>query len=207
MKPETEHTILPASVPVIAELEKPKIEEEAWPLATFPRRLGALLFDLVSGVILGLIGGAGLTAILVATGGFAAGDSPLTFMTVAAVVILGLYLGLGWIKGETLGMLVFRLRLLSAANRKPVGLVRSFTRGIGTALLLVVAFGVFGVLWVLDNQATFIQGAADMAIRVIAAIIGLYILWMGSVQPILANTRRQTWGDRIAGTVVAVRQR
>jgi hypothetical protein len=73
-------------------------------------------------------------------------------------------------------------------------------------LLLGVGFGVFAVLWTLDNQATFIQGAADAAIRVIAALIGIYIIWMGSAQPILSKSTRQTWGDRLAGTVVAVRK-
>jgi uncharacterized RDD family membrane protein YckC len=192
---------------VTAQPEEARRFEDAWPLAPFPRRLGALVFDLLSGVVLGLVGGMGLTAILVASGAFAAGDSPATFLTIAAAVILALYLGFGWLKGETLGMLVFRLRILSAADRKPIGLVRSFARGIGMALLLAVGFGVFALLWLLDNQATFIQGAADMAIRVIAAIVGLYILWMGSGQPILTNSRRQTWGDRVAGTIVAVRQR
>jgi hypothetical protein len=205
-RPDTEHTILPASTPPSFQPEETKKETDSWPLASFPRRLGGLVFDLVSGVVLGLVGGAGLTAVLIASGSFASGDNPGTFLAVAAVIILALYLCLGWIKGETLGMLVFRMRILNAADRSPVGLPRSVVRGLGTALLLAVGIGVFALLWTLDNQATFIQGAADMAIRVIAAVIGLYIIWMGSAQPILSKSTRQTWGDRIAGTVVAVRK-
>jgi uncharacterized RDD family membrane protein YckC len=190
---------------VSAQPEDNKSEQDEWPLAPFPRRLGALLFDLVSGIALGVAGGKGLTELLFSSGGISPGEGLPTLIPIA-VVIFGLYLGLGWLKGETLGMLVFRLRILSAADRKPIGLARSFTRGIGTALLLALGLGVFGVLIWLDNQAEFIQGAADLAIRVIAAIVGLYILWMGAGQPILMSARRQTWGDRMAGTIVAVKQ-
>ncbi len=204
---EPEHTILPARDLVVEAAEVELDPRLSWPLATLPRRLGSLALDLVSGIALGMIGGGGLTGILVASGQLGPGDNPGAFLTAAALVIFGLYLWLGWIKGETLGMLVFRLKIVRAADRAPAGVFGSLRRAFGTFLLVAVAVGVFAGLVALDNSLDFIQGLADAAMRVIAALLALYIVWIGSFQPIISRANRQTWGDRMARTIVVVQQK
>jgi uncharacterized RDD family membrane protein YckC len=201
---EPERTIVPAK-----EIEIPEPEPDprlAWPLAGFLSRLVAAVIDLIAGVLLGLIGGFGLTSIVAASGGFGPGDSPQTFFLWVALVIAALYFTLGWTRSETLGSLVFRLAILRADNRQPGGFVRAVRRAVGYVVLLALAGAVFYGLNAIDNQLIFIEGTADLVVRIIIGLITLYILWLGTGQPILSGNGRQTIGDKFADTLVTVRK-
>jgi hypothetical protein len=103
-------------------------------------------------------------------------------------------------------MFLLHLRLLRAGDRSTVNVFRAFARGIGSLILVGIAVGVFVILILIDNQLPFIQGTADVVFRVIAALIALYALWLGSGQQIVGDAGRQTLGDKVADTVVAVRR-
>ncbi len=206
-EPPVERTILPAQEHPVGVVEEKPDERSFWPLASLPRRLGAFVLDLVSGAILAVIGAAGLTAILAASGAFGPDDSPSAFASLVWFIVFSLYLGLGWYRGETLGMVVFRLRILRAGDRRPISLYRAFLRGLGSLLLLALAFGVFAALMYVDVAwLPWLQGTPDLVFRIIILLFSLYILWAGSGQQILGSAGRQTLGDKIADTVVAVRK-
>jgi hypothetical protein len=103
-------------------------------------------------------------------------------------------------------MFLFHLRLLRAADRATINVFRAFARGIGSLILLGIAVGLFAVLIYVDDLLPFIQGTADVVFRVIAALIALYALWLGSGQQIVGDAGRQTLGDKVADTVVAIRR-
>jgi len=197
-------TILPAKdmSDFIKENEEPPPPQYAAP----GRRLAASLLDLVSGLILGAIGGFGLTSILVSSGAFGPADSPVSVAITTAIVVLAIYLVIGWTKGETLGMALLKLRLVKAADQRPAGFGRALLRALGYLGLLVLAFAVFYLLNQIDNLLVFIQGTADLIVRIIVGLITLYVIWMGSGQLILGGQRRQSWGDRLAGTIVTIKQ-
>lgn len=196
-------SILPAND--LADIVKQN-EEPPPPVFAGPgRRAAALVVDLISGLILGAIGGFGLTAILVSSGAFGPADSPVNAAITTALIVLALYLVLGWTKGETLGMALFKLRLINANDRRPAGFGRALLRALGYLGLFVLAFAVFYLLNEVDNMLVFIQGTADLIIRIIVGLIALYVLWMGSGQLIVGGPRRQSWGDRLAGTIVTIK--
>lgn len=203
---EPAHAIAPAQELAAVAVEGSEPEEPPLPLAGFGRRLGATLLDLLSGAALSVIGAFGLTAILLRAQAFGPEDSPRSFLALAVFGIFALYFVLGWAKSETLGSFLFRLRILQAGSRRPAGLLRSAARGIGYIGLFAVALVVFLVLNLIDQQLVFIQGTADLIVRIITGVIALYILWVGWGQAIISGRGRQTWGDRLAGTLVTLRK-
>lgn len=204
---EPAHSISPAQELAVEPSETEKAQAEPLPLAGLGRRLGASVLDLAIGAVLGLIGAFGLTVVLLRAEAFGPADSPGAFLTMAVLAILGLYFVLGWAKNETLGSFLFRLRILRADNHRPAGLLRAVARTIGYLGLVIVAGIVFVVLNLIDQQLIFIQGVADLIVRIIIGIIALYILWIGWGQAIISAQGRQTWGDRLAGTLVTVKRR
>jgi spore maturation protein SpmA len=79
-------------------------------------------------------------------------------------------------------------------------------RAVGYVVLLALAGAVFYGLNAIDNQLIFIEGTADLVVRIIIGLITLYILWLGTGQPILSGNGRQTIGDKFADTLVTVRK-
>jgi|GEM_PF-4532019 len=195
-------SILPAKE-LAMELDEVELPPPA--LAGPGRRALALLLDLASGLILGIVGGFGVTNILVSNGAFGPNDSPASVAVTILVLVLGLYLIVGWAKGETLGMAVCRIHLVRAVDQHPTGLGRALLRALGYFGLILLAFAVFYILNEIDNQLVFIQGTADTVVRIIIGIITLYILWVGSGQPILTRSGRQSWGDQLAKVLVTMK--
>ncbi len=181
-------------------------DSRSWPVAGLFRRLIATILDVTSGVALGAIGAFGLLSILVASGSMSTSDDPrpLTFLILIAIVLL--YAALGWSKGETLGMLVTRTRILRADDRRPAGLSQTFMRGLGSYVTIALGLIVFALITFINANLSFIQGTADLVVRIGAVVVGLYVIWLGSGQRILSRSNRQTLADRIAGTIVAIRQ-
>jgi uncharacterized RDD family membrane protein YckC len=201
---EQERTILPArDAPLISASEAPSGDD--LPLASLPQRAGAWLIDIVSGGVVAAIGAIGLTSILLATDTISTTDNPQQVAATLWVLFLGLYLVLGWLKGETLGMLALRLKLVRSESHAPIGLGQSLLRGIGSLLLVALGVGAIVAVVALDLALPFVQGMADYAMRIAAVIIGLYIIWSGSGQRILTANGRQTLSDKIAGTLVVRR--
>ncbi|HEY8883879.1 MAG TPA: RDD family protein, partial [Chloroflexota bacterium] len=168
-------------------------------------RLGAWVLDVISGALLAAIAGGGVTSIVAATGGIGSPDDASSWFTAVVFVVFSLYLAFGWMRGETLGTLLLRLRILRAADRSGCGLFRAFLRGFGELVTLVIGLAVFQVGIFIDNQLYFIQGTPDAILRIAIGLLALYAIWLGSGQLIVAGGRRQTLADKIAGTIVTVR--
>jgi uncharacterized RDD family membrane protein YckC len=200
-----ELAILPARELPIGGPPTPINERDSWPLATLPRRLGACVLDVISGALLAAIAGFGVTSISAATGGIGSPDDASNTFGTVWFVVFSLYLGFGWMRGETLGTLVLRLRILRAIDRSGCGLFRAFLRGFGELVTLVIGLAVFQVGILIDNQLYFIQGTPDAILRIAIGLLALYAIWLGSGQQIVAGGRRQTLADKIAGTIVTVR--
>ena len=177
-------------------------EVEAPPLAGVGRRGAATLLDTVVGLVLGSVGGFGLTAILLSVGAVTTTDNPSQFASGVAAIIFALYFVAGWAAGGTYGMMLLHLRIVHQSDQRRIGLFPAIGRGVGYVILIAAAGAVFIVGNVIDNQLVFIQGTADTAIRIVIGIIALYILWSGSGQAIISQSRRQTWADRLARTLV-----
>jgi len=177
-------------------------EVEAPPLAGVVRRGLATLLDVAVGLVLGTVGGFGLTAVLLSIGALTTADSPSQFASGVAAIILALYFVAGWAAGGTYGMMLLHLRIVHQSDQRRIGLFPAIGRGVGYLILIVVAGAVFIIGNLIDNQLVFIQGTADTAVRVVIGLIALYILWSGSGQAIISQSRRQTWADRLARTLV-----
>ena len=204
----TERTILPAQErpPLIA----PADEKQEQPLAGLLPRFLALIVDLVIGGVLGLFGGFGLTAVLVALNTFGPADDPRQFFSAAVTVLFALYFILGWTGGETFGMLIFRTQVVQDESRKRCGFFRAVARAFGYTVLLAIGLAVFFIGNQIDNHILFFIPTgtpADDAIRVIVGLISLYVLWLGSGQRILSDPMRRTWADRLGKTLVVVRSK
>ena len=180
--------------------------DDTLPLAGLPRRFAAFVLDLASGALLGAIGTFGLLAILISTGGLMASDDPRGIVTFSVLAIVLLYLVLGWSRGETLGMLVTRTRLLRRDNGKPSGLPSAFMRVVGSVVIFGLGLIAFTIIWLIDNNLSFVQGLADRAIRVGGGAVGMYIIWLGTGRAIIGQPTRQTLPDRLGGTIVAIRR-
>lgn len=202
--PSPTPSILPAND--IADIIPQKEDLPAPVFAGPGRRLAAFMLDLISGAVLGAIGGYGITSILFAAGAFGPSDSPVGVAIFTGLIVLALYLVLGWTKNETLGMALLKLRIVKAADQQPAGFGRALLRALGYLGLFLLAFGVFYLLNQIDNMLVFIQGTADTIVRIIVGLLTMYVLWMGSGQLILGGSRRQSWGDRLAGTIVTVKK-
>ena len=200
-----ELAILPARELPIGGPPTPINERDSWPLATLPRRLGAWVLDVISGALLAAIAGFGVTSISAATGAIGSPDDASNTFGTIWFVVFSLYLGFGWMRGETLGTLVLRLRILRAIDRSGCGLFRAFLRGFGELVTLVIGLAVFQVGIFIDNKLYFIQGTPDAILRIAIGLLALYAIWLGSGQLIVAGGRRQTLADKIAGTIVTVR--
>jgi hypothetical protein len=205
-----ERTLVAAQeTPPGAVVEEPD-ERQSWPLASLPLRLGAWLVDVVVAVVLGTIGGLGLTSIAVASEWLAPSETPFEFLQTVGIIVAGLYFVLGWTTGETAGMVLFRLGLLRLPDRRPLGLLRAIARAIGYVVALAIGGVIFFVGNYVDNNLlVFIPAGtpADTAIRIVVGLISLYVLWVLTAQAILSGTNRQTLGDRFANAVVAVRKK
>jgi uncharacterized RDD family membrane protein YckC len=204
----TERTILPAQdrPPQIA----PADETQEQPLAGLLPRFLALIVDLVIGGVLGLFGGFGLTAVLVALNTFGPADDPRQFFSAAVTVLFALYFILGWTGGETFGMLIFRTQVVQGESRKRCGFFRAVARAFGYTVLLAIGLVVFFIGNQIDNHILFFIPTgtpADDAIRVIVGLISLYVIWLGSGQRILSDPMRRTWADRLGKTLVVVRSK
>jgi hypothetical protein len=197
-----ELSILPANT-LASQSETTEIDErDTWPAAGFVRRFGSWFLDLVSGLVLGVIGAVGVVSLLVAAGAISTSDDITATAPVVVAVVLALYLGCGWYKGETLGMRVMSLRLLRFSTRRGCNVYRSFLRGLGALITLAIGLAVlFGGMW-LDDQLIFIQGTADTIVRVVVLILALYAVWLGSGQQILSAPGRQSLADKVADTIV-----
>jgi uncharacterized RDD family membrane protein YckC len=202
---QPELAILPARELPVGGPPTPVNERDSWPLATLPRRLGAWVLDVVSGGLLAAIAGTGVTSIVAATGGIGSPDDATNTFGTVWFVVFSLYLAFGWMRGETLGTLVLRLRILRAADRSGCGLFRTFLRGFGELVTLAIGLAVFAVGIFIDSKLYFIQGTPDMILQIAIGLLALYAIWLGSGQQIVAGGRRQSLADKIAGTIVAVR--
>jgi hypothetical protein len=205
---EPEHSYVPSlEMAPTAPVEEPDVRL-SWPLANLPRRLAGLVVDVVVGAILGLIGGFGLTVIGLVSGWFTPDTTPSEAFTVFGLIVAGLYFLLGWSSGETLGMLLFRLRVLRVGDRKPAGLVRAFGRVIGYLVTLAITAAVVAIgFYIDDTLLPNVVGTPDNVIRVVIGLIALYVLWQLTGQRIVGGGSRQTLGDQFARTIVAVKTR
>jgi uncharacterized integral membrane protein len=79
-------------------------------------------------------------------------------------------------------------------------------RGLGSYVTIALGLIVFALITFINANLSFIQGTADLVVRIGAVVVGLYVIWLGSGQRILSRSNRQTLADRIAGTIVAIRQ-
>jgi len=185
---------------------QPGVDDENVALAGLPRRFVGLLLDVVSGAVLASIGAFGLLQILASWGVVGPADDPRPLTILVSLGIFLLYLAFGWSKGETLGMLVTRTRLLRPEDRRPAGLGRAFMRAVGAYVTFGLGLLAFAIITFVNLNLTFIQGTADLAVRIGAVVVGLYVIWLGSGQRIVARPRRQSLADRIGGTIVAIRR-
>lgn len=174
-----------------------------WPLARLPRRLGAAIVDLIIAAILGVIGGFGATTLALATGGITNDQAGAFFFPSVVVIIATLYFVLGWSSNEAVGMLVFRLRLLRPADRKPGGFLRAVARAVGYFIALAIGLAIMFVGLFIDARLPFIVGTADTIYQIILGLIALYVVWSLTGQRILTGSDRQTIGDQLARTIVA----
>jgi len=205
--PRLERTILPAQEAPPGVERPEERERQRWPVAGLGTRIVALIIDLALGFAIASIGGFGFTSILITLNAFGPTDDPQGFMGGVALLFFALYFVLGWASAGTFGMMIFRLQVVQEASRERCGLARAVVRGIGHLLVLVVAFVVFYVGNVIDNHLVFIQGTADLVVRIIIGLAALYVLWLGTGQAVLGEASRQTWADRIARTLVVIEPR
>lgn len=118
--------------------------------ASFPRRLGALFYDLMAVAALWF----GATAVLLAlvTGGEAIPPGSLYYPLILAAVALAYFI-VSWRRaGQTLGMRAWRLALVSDAGGRPgVGLLLVRT-GMGLVSLSCLGLGFFWALGRADRR-------------------------------------------------------
>lgn len=181
-------------------------ERFTWPLARLPRRLGASVIDVAIAAVLGIVGAFGATTIALASGSIAPDQSGQAFFPSFGLIIAALYFVLGWAANETVGMLIFRLRILRQTDRKPEGLVRAVVRAAGYLVAIGVGLGIFVALLYVDSLLPFVQGTADTVYQIISALVALYVAWSLTGQRIISGKDRQTLGDQLAHTVVTVRK-
>lgn len=181
-------------------------ERFTWPLARLPRRLGAAIVDAIIAAVLGIIGAFGATTIGMASGSIAPDQSGQAFFPSFGLIIAGLYFVLGWAANETVGMLLFHLRILRQSDRKPQGFGRALARAAGYLVAIGVGVGIFVVLMYVDSLLPFVQGTADTVYQIISALIALYVAWSLTGQRIIGGKDRQTLGDQFAHTIVTVKQ-
>ena len=110
------------------------------------RRIGALLYDLLIVAAL-LIVATG--PVLITTGGEAVQSGTLWYQLYLGLVVAAYFAGFWWRRGQTIGMVAWRLQLRSADGR-PVTLQQSMVRSVAAVFSWGLA-GV-GVLWMLVDR-------------------------------------------------------
>jgi uncharacterized RDD family membrane protein YckC len=158
----------------------------SWPLARLGRRFGAAVVDVLIAAVLGSIGGFGATTIALATGNISNDQAGATFFPGVLLIIAALYFILGWSSNESVGMLLFRLRILRQVDREPEGLFRAVVRAIGYLVALGVGLAIVLIGFYIDeNFLPFVVGMADLVLRIIIGLIALYVIWSFTGQRLL----------------------
>ena len=70
-----------------------------------------------------------------------------------------------------------------------------------TALGLVAAAAIFYFGNQIDNNIPFIQGIADLIVRIVIGLIALAVLVSGYTA-LFSDPERRSWPDKLAGTLV-----
>ena len=141
--------------------------------AGFGRRLLGLIID---GIVIAVIAG----VLSFALG--AAGVARLYGFVGAEAVVALVYYTWGWGSGQTVGCMVMNMRLADQDTGSAPGYAKGLIRAI---VVLVLSYG-----------ATLAQLSGSQALGILGLLGLVGDLWM------LWDAKKQTWQDKVAGTIV-----
>ncbi len=116
---------------------------------SFPRRLAALLYDIVA--VFTMLYFASFVPVLAAGGDAITPGNPL-FVIYLLVIAFG-YFGLSWTRGRTLGMQAWKLEIRACADTRRLTWKEALIRFAGAALSIAIfGFGYFSALTDPENR-------------------------------------------------------